>query len=243
MSDRGCYKARARRLHRGPRGVLLLGMAWVVIAAGPAAAGSITGTVRFAGAVVEPKKLPVTVNQAVCGTEKDAESIVLSPQKGIRNVVVSLQTPPPDATWTTPRPRVQLDQRQCVFIPHVVIVPVGGTVEFLNSDRLLHNIRTHKTTNPAFNRTQPKGRTIPIAFNQPEIIRVDCDLHPWMRTWVVVAEHPFFALTNERGEFVLDNVPPGRYTLQIWQETLGTVTRDVTVGDGVTAVTVEMREK
>lgn len=243
MTDRGCCEARGRQLQRGPSGLLVLGMAWVVIAAGPAAAGSITGTVRLTGALVEPKKLPVTVNQAVCGREKDAEDIVLSPQKGIRNVVVSLQTPPPDATWTPPLPRVQLDQLQCVFIPHVVIVPVGGTVEFLNSDRLLHNIRTRATANPAFNRTQPKGRTIPIAFNQPEIIRVDCDLHPWMRTWVVVAEHPFFALTNERGEFALHNVPPGRYTLQIWQETLGTVTRDVTVGDGVTAVTVEMRGK
>ena len=61
--------------------------------------------------------------------------------------------------------------------------------------------------------------------------------------WVVVAEHPFYALSNDQGEFVLGNVPPGRYSLQLWQEALGKVARDVTVGDGITAVTVEMTGK
>jgi plastocyanin len=83
-----------------------------------------------------------------------------------------------------------------VFVPRVVVVPVGGTVEFLNSDRLLHNLHSAGTKNLTFNRTQPRGRTIPIVFKKPEIIQVGCDLHPWMRAWVVVAEHPFYAVTN-----------------------------------------------
>ena len=95
-------------------------------------------------------------------------------------------------------------------------------MEFLNNDRLLHNLHSASTSNAVFNRTQPKGRTIPIEFRKPEIIRIDCDLHPWMRAWVVVAEHPFYAVTDERGEFVLANVPPGQYTLHVWQESLGT---------------------
>jgi len=71
---------------------------------------------------------------------------------------------------------------------------------------------------------------------------VDCDLHSWMRAWVVVADHPFYVVTGVGGEFVLDNVPPGKYTLQIWQERLGTVTQEVTVADkGFSTVTVEMR--
>jgi hypothetical protein len=80
-------------------------------------------------------------------------------------------------------------------------------------------------------------------LKEPEIIRVDCDLHPWMRAWVVVADHPFYAVTNDRGEFMLDNVPPGEYTLRLWQESLGAVTNDVTVREeAITTVTVEMKK-
>src|SRR5262249_18220882 len=223
---------------------LLYLTAWCVVAGGTAWAGTIKGTVRFTGAAVEQKKLPVTVDHSVCGKEKDAEDIVLSPEKGIRNVVVSLQPPPPGATWPVSLPNVQMDQQQCVYVPRVVVVPVGGTVEFLNTDRLLHNLHSASTGNPTFNRTQPRGRTIPIVFKKPEIIRVDCDLHPWMRAWVVVAEHPFYAITNDQGEFMLDKVPSGTYTLQLWQESLGTVTQDVTVKDeAITTITVEMSKK
>ena len=116
-------------------------------------------------------------------------------------------------------------------------------MEFLNSDRLLHNLHSAGTDNPTFNRTPPKGRTIPIQFRRPEIVRIDCDLHPWMRAWVVVAEHPFHVVTNDRGDFALENVPPGPYTLQIWHESLGVMKKDVTVSDGVTTVTVKMVRK
>ena len=224
--------------------VLLWLAAWCVVAGGTAWSGTIKGTVRFTGAAVEQKKLPVTVDHSVCGKDKDAADLVLSPDKGIRNVVVSLQPPPPGATLPVSLSNVQMDQQQCVYVPRVVVVPVGGTVEFLNTDRLLHNLHSASTGNPTFNRTQPRGRTIPIVFTKPEIIRVDCDLHPWMRAWVVVAEHPFYAATNDQGEFVLDNVPPGKYSLQLWQESLGAVTQDVTVKDeAITAVTVEMSKK
>jgi plastocyanin len=224
--------------------VLFYLVAWCTVAGDTAWGGALKGTVRFTGPAVEQKKLPVTVDHSVCGKEKDAEDIVLSPEKGIRNVVVSLQPPPPGATWPVSLPNVQIDQQQCVYVPRVVVVPVGGTVEFLNTDRLLHNLHSNSTGNPTFNRTQPRGRTIPIMFTKPEIVRVDCDLHPWMRAWVVVAEHPFYAVTNDQGEFMLDNVPPSKYTLQIWQESLGAVTQDVTVKDeAITTVTVEMSKK
>jgi plastocyanin len=223
---------------------LLCLAAWCVVTGGTAWAGTIRGTVRFTGPAFVQKKLPVTVDHHVCGKEKDAEDLVLSPEKGIRNVVVSLQPPPPGAKWPVALPVVQIDQQQCLFVPRVVLVPAGGTVEFLNTDRLLHNLHSDSKGNPKFNRTQPRGRTIPIVLKHPEIIRVDCDLHPWMRAWVVVAEHPFYAVTNEQGEFVLDNIPPGEYSLRLWQESLGTVTQDVTVRDeAITTVTVEMGKK
>jgi plastocyanin len=224
--------------------VLLCLASWCFVAGGTVWGGTIRGTVRLTGAAVDQQKLPVTVDQSVCGKEKDAGDIVLSSEKGIRNVVVSLQPPPPGPKWPVSAPIVQMDQEQCVFVPRVVVVPAGGTVEFLNSDRLLHNLHSASKENRIFNRTQPRGRTIPIVLEKPEIIRVDCDLHPWMRAWVVVADHPFYAVTNNQGEFMLDNVPPGEYTLRIWQESLGTVTKDVTVREEpITTVTLELSKK
>ncbi len=208
---------------------------------GTATAGSIEGHVRFTGATVSPKKLAVTVDRYVCGKDKDAEDLVLSSERGIRNAVVWLESPPQGPTGQSPPVVAQIDQKECVFIPRVVVVATGGTVEFLNSDRLLHNIHSFSTENPRVNRTQPKGRTIPITLSKPEIIRVACDLHPWMRSWVVVADHPFYAVTGTEGEFTLTNVPPGNYTIKVWQESLGTVTKEITVGgEETTSAQVEM---
>jgi len=211
----------------------------VIVAAVPAGAGVIRGVVVFTGAL-EQKKLPVTIDQYICGKEKQAEDLLVGAQRGVRNAVVWLQTPPPGAHWPNAPVRVEMDQKACSFVPRVVLVPVGGTVEFLNSDRLLHNLHSASKDNPTFNRTQPRGRAIPIAFAKPEIVRVDCDLHSWMRAWVVVADHPFYALTGEAGEFELPSVPPGKYTLQIWQEKLGIATREVTVSADEARVRVEL---
>ena len=79
-----------------------------------------------------------------------------------------------------PADKVEIDQNGCVFVPRVVVVPAGGTVDFLNSDRLLHNIHATPKLNVSFNRTQPKDRTIPVTFAKPEIVRINCDLHSWM---------------------------------------------------------------
>ena len=228
----------------GRRWAVVGAVTWLVVA-GPASAASIKGTVQFAGGAAEQKKLAVTIDQYVCGKDKDPESLVLSPQKGIRNAVVWLDAPTSGKFETPPAP-IQMDQHQCVFVPRVVVVPVGGTVEFLNSDRLLHNIHTISRENSSYNRTQPKGRTIPLTFSKPEIVRISCDLHSWMRAWVVVMvmEHPFYAVTNADGAFVLANIRSGTYKLQVWQESLGITSRDVVVGsDDVSGVTIEMRPK
>ena len=223
--------------------VITFTIAWC-LAVGRSWAETIKGNVRYTGAPIEKKKLSVTIDQYICGKEKEPEELVLSSNNGIRNAVVSLQTPPPGAKADWKLPPAKMDQKQCSFVPRVVIVPVGGTMEFLNSDRLLHNVRSAAKQNSPFNRAQPHARTISFVFKEPELLRVDCDLHSWMRGWVVVAAHPFYAVTNEQGEFNLENVPAGKYTLQIWQESLGTVTQDVTVGSKATAtVTVEMRKK
>lgn len=206
-----------------------------------AASGTIKGTVVVKGTVPELKKLAVTIDQYVCGKEKNPEDLVLSPQGGIRGAVVWLDKPPAAANAEALPPTIAMDQKDCAFAPRVVVVPAGGKIDFLNSDRLLHNLHATPTANPPFNRTQPKGRTITISFSHPEIIRVTCDLHSWMRGWVVVAEHPFYSITDGAGDFALRGLPPGRYTLKAWQERLGTISKEVIVGDqDPTPVTLEM---
>src|SRR5467141_2113573 len=214
----------------------------VIVPAVPAGAGAIRGVVVFTGAA-EQKKLPVTIDQYICGKEKQAEDLLVGAQRGIRNAVVWLQTPPPAAHWPNAPVKAEMDQKACAFVPRVVLVPVGGTVEFLNSDRLLHNLHSASKDNPTFNRTQPRGRAIPIAFAKPEIVRINCDLHSWMRAWVVVMDHPFYAVSDSEGQFSLDKVPPGKYTLNVWHETLGTVTKDVTVGETDATTVIEVGRK
>jgi plastocyanin len=223
---------------------LLALAACAVVPPGATFAGEIQGKVVLTGAVPEPRRVPVTIDQYVCGTEKPATDLLVSPAREVRNVVVWLENPPPGAPSSAPPSPRQMDQKECVFSPRVVLVPAAGTVEFLNSDRLLHNLHASPRDNPPFNRTQPKGRTIPITFERPEILRIDCDLHSWMRGWVIVARHPFYALTDDQGRFKLDNVPPGHYTLRVWHERLGESTNAVTVvGDGAAPVTIELRSR
>jgi len=214
------------------------------VAAANVSAATIKGNVRYSGTRVEKKTFPVTIDQYLCGKEKEAGDLVLSSANGIRNVVVSLNGVPAGSKAPVNPAPAKMDQKQCVFVPRVVVVPAGGTVEFLNSDRLLHNVRGGGKDNPPFNRAQPHARTIAIGFKSPEVLRVDCDLHSWMRGWIVVAEHPFYAVTNEEGEFVFENVPPGKYKLQAWQEILGRVDQEVAVsGEGTQTITVRMEKK
>jgi len=216
-------------------------LAALLLAPGLALCGSIKGKVVFAGAVPSPKKVDVTIDQYVCGTAKDPDDLLLSSQKELKNAVVWIDNPPDGKAPVLPD-KVEMDQSKCEFIPHIVIVPAGGTVDFLNSDRLLHNIHTTPKINPAINRTQPKSRTIPITFEKPEIVRINCDLHAWMQAWVVVAAHSFYAITGADGQFSFDNLPPGTYKLSVWHERLGTVQATATVtGQQEAKVTVEMK--
>jgi len=218
-------------------------LAALLLAPGLAVCGSIKGKVVLAGAVPPAKKLDVTIDQYVCGTAKDPEDLLLSPQKELKNAVVWLENPPSGKTASPVLPnKVEMDQSKCEFIPHIVIVPAGGTVDFLNSDRLLHNIHTTPKINPSINRTQPKDRTIPFTFEKAEIVRINCDLHSWMQAWVVVAAHPFYAITGADGQFAFADLPPGQYKVQVWHERLGTVQASVTVtGQQEARVTVEMK--
>ncbi len=212
-------------------GIVSLGLIFLAPAAPQALAGSIVGRVTYAGNPPPPRSLPVTKDKDVCETEPHPdESLVLSPDRGIANVVVYVQDPPKAPPMPLPASPPRLDQRSCRFHPHVLIVPAGGTLEVLNNDGVLHNLHTYPKNNPTVNQAQPKFRKVmPVKIEKPDVIRLSCDVHPWMSGWLVVAPHAWYALTAPDGRFRIDDVAPGSYTLATWQEALGVQTARVTV--------------
>ena len=215
----------------------------VLLVAPSLSAASLKGTVVVSGAIPSQNKVDITIDQFVCGTDKEAGDLVLSPRKELSNAVVWIENPPAGAPAAAKRANVDIDQKECVFIPRIVIVPAGHTVFFLNSDRLLHNIHATPSLNVEFNRTQPKNRSIPITFSKPEIVHITCDLHPWMTAWVVVAAHPFYAVTGPDGQFAFDNLPLGQYKLHVWHERLGETETTATVGEQPKPVTIKMKAR
>jgi len=201
-----------------------------LLVAGPARAGDIVGKVRYAGTAPVPAKIQVTKDQAVCGkaTHVD-ESLIVGADKGVMYVVVKVADPK-DGKKMTPAKKPSLDQNGCKFVPHVEIVPAGAEIDIVNSDGILHNIHSFPKNNTPFNKAQPKFKKVmPATFEKPDIIQVKCDVHSWMNGWVVVAEHPYYAITDASGAYTISGVPAGTYTLETWQEKLGKQTKSVTV--------------
>ena len=212
-------------------------------AAFAASGGIISGRVVFVGDPLAAKKIKVTKDNDKCGAEVTAEDLVVSPDKGIQNAVVSVSglKGTPVKTDTSPT----LDQKGCTFRPHILIVPVGTGVDILNSDGVLHNFHTYSNKNPVLNKAQPGfKKKMSETFAQPEVIKINCDAHPWMSGWIVVTDHPYIDATDNTGAFKIVDVPPGTHTVEVWHETLGKVTKTVTVKAGEeTKLTIELAKK
>ena len=204
--------------------------ALALLGAAPALAGDIVGKVRYAGTAPAPAKIQVTKDQAVCGkaTHVD-ESLIVGADKGVMYVVVKVADPK-DGKKMTPAKKPALDQNGCKFVPHVEIVPAGAEIDIVNSDGILHNIHSFPKNNPPFNKAQPKFKKVmPATFAKADIVQVKCDVHSWMNGWVVVAEHPYYAITDASGAYTISGVPAGTYTIETWHEKLGKQTKSVTV--------------
>lgn len=191
--------------------------------------GTISGTVKYSGQAPAPKKLEVTKDKEVCGkTEKVDESLVVGADGGVKFAVVAITNitkgKAMEAKGTT------LDQAGCHYQPHVLLVAPNEEVKILNNDGILHNIHTFSKKNPAMNRAQPKfKKELQEKFATPETFEVKCDAHAWMSGWIVVQDHPYYAVTDEKGAFTLTDVPPGDYEIKVWHEKLGEQTQKVTV--------------
>ncbi len=193
--------------------------------------GSISGTIKLKGDAPAAKMLKVDKDQATCGHDSiPSEALILSADNGIKNAVISITDITSGKKFSDEK--VEVDQKKCIFIPHVTLAPKGKEVDLLNSDDVMHNLHSYSMKNTAFNEGVTGGGKLPKTFEYAETIKVTCDVHTWMTSWLIVQDNPYYVLSDENGSYKIDNIPAGDYTLQVWQESLGKTTQKVSVKAG-----------
>lgn len=199
--------------------VALAGLMWGGLAWGN---GVVEGTVRLDGPAPALAPLPVVKDTSSCGKEKPNETILLGSQGTLKNVVVyisGVKPPVPPA----PTANASVDQQGCVYLPHVQAVTVGTSLTLMNNDRVLHNVHANLGPIQVFNVAMPiKGQKLPMKLAKPGVIKLQCDAgHTWMSAYLHVFDHPYFAVTDDKGRFVIRDIPPGQHTVEYWHETVG----------------------
>jgi plastocyanin len=182
--------------------------------------GALAGKVTLSGLAPRLATLPVTRDMKICGNNKPDESLAVSQGGAVQNAVV----------WFTDVPlpkdfkhgKEKLDQQQCTFVPHVLVAAVGTTVDVVNSDKALHNVRAQSGDVKLMNYAMPiPGHVVPTRLKKEGIFKVSCDVHPWMRAWLLVLPTAAFAVTGENGTYRIAGVPAGKHKVRIWHERLG----------------------
>jgi plastocyanin len=149
--------------------------------------------------------------------------------------VVYLESAPRGAFETDEGGHAVMDQRNETFVPHVLAITTGTTVDFPNSDKLYHNVFSLSKTRRFDLGRYAAGHSQSVRFERPGIVRVFCDIHSHMNAFILVFSHPFFALTDQEGRYRIENVPPGTYGVIAWNEGISSETKPVTVPEGGSA--------
>jgi hypothetical protein len=165
--------------------------------------------------------------------------MVVGPDGALKNAFVRIAEGM-DRRFAPPAAPVTLDQRGCLYVPRVVGLQVGQPLAVLNSDATLHNVHTASHDNPAFNFGMSlQGQETLRYFHSEEVmIPVRCNVHSWMTGYIGVLWHPFFAVTEDDGQFAIRGLPAGAYVIAAWHERLGVIERAVTLGPDETAEVV-----
>ena len=197
---------------------------------------SVLGRVRLEGTKPESAHIN-TASDPTCAKAHPggvtSEDFVVGSEGTLENVVVFISDGMNDKSFDVPAEPVTIEQKGCVYKPHVIAVRANQKLKIVNSDNTLHNIHPVPTNNREWNKAQPGGSTLEETFAREEIaIPVKCNVHPWMRSYIAVFKHPYFAVTGKDGSFDLSNLPPGEYTLKAWHEKLGVMLQKVTVAAG-----------
>jgi plastocyanin len=196
----------------------------------PATAGSVSGVVKYAGAVPKPAKIDMSQDPACKGDNK-VETLVVN-NGDLENAFVYVKDGLGSRTFDVPTTDVTLDQKGCRYHPHVLGIMTGQKLKVVNSDDTTHNIHPTPKDNREWNESQPpKAPPIEKSFAREEImLPVKCNQHPWMKMYINVVKSPFFAVTDKDGKYDLKGLPPGTYTIAVVQEKLGEQTQKVTIG-------------
>jgi hypothetical protein len=201
--------------------------------------GRIEGLVRLLGETIpSPTRVENATDPKACGRAHTLEDIVVSSaNRGIRYAIVSLGNVPATAIPAFEPETLVLDNTECRFSPHAAVLTAGSTLEARNSDPILHT--THLYGPADVNISLPlQGARSARVLDRPGLYLVKCDIHGWMQAILRVDDHPFHAVTDERGAFVIDDVPAGDYVLEVSHERLGQRTAGVIVEEGVTTSAV-----
>jgi len=205
---------------------LVLLVAAGAAAPGSAADGTIKGTVdiRRSLLVTEPRPASSALG---AGPRRPAE---------FRPAVVYLEKAPGGAFELPEGGRTSMDQRDQAFVPHVLAITVGTTVDFPNSDLTFHNVFSLSRTKSFDLGRYSRGKSKAVRFDRPGVVQVFCDIHSHMSAYILVFAHRYFAVTDRAGTYAIDRVPPGTYTLAVWHEGEVRETRTVTVSDAGTSL-------
>ena len=204
----------------------------------PSTAGNVSGMVMVEGELPAPEELMMNSDpNCVTAATNTQSSTYVGSNGHLGNVFVYVREGLGDMTFPTPTEVVTLNQEGCRYIPHVLGIQVGQTLNIINSDPTLHNIHAIPEANEEFNMGQPiQGMEFARTFDNVEVmVPMRCDVHGWMNSYIGVLDHPFFAVTGEDGMFDISTLPPGDYVIEAWHEALGTQTQNVTVTTGGTA--------
>jgi plastocyanin len=200
----------------------------------PATAATITGKVSFDGE--KPKAIQIRMDaEAACAAlHKEpvyAEQVVLNDNNTLQYVFVYVKEGLGDKSFEVPKEPVVLDQKGCIYHPHMIGLQTGQELKVLNSDPTTHNIHPQPQNNREWNKSMSPGVSpLEQKFAREEVmIPVKCNVHPWMKSYIGVVKHPFFAITGKEGTFEIKGLPPGDYTIEAWHEKLGSTTQKVTV--------------
>jgi len=199
--------------------------------------GSVSGVVRFGSRYPKRKKIRISKDNETCGTIKRSEKFLVSKEnKGLQNVLVTIEGVKAGKAPHIAK-SITLQQKGCTYVPHFQVAEVGADgvdLKLVNDDGIFHNVHTYLGDSTVFNVPQlGTQHEITQKLSGPGVVKVNCDVHDWMSADIVLLkDNPYYAVTNKNGEFLIDDIPPGTYTVKAWHEALGTMTKEVTVSDG-----------
>jgi plastocyanin len=205
-----------------------------VAAAAPLGSAGITGTISYSGTA--PARARIRLDRDCTALHEApvlAETVIVNENGTLQNVFVYIKEGLGDRTFPVPTEPVVMDQNGCVYTPHVFGIQVGQTLKILNSDPFLHNLHTLPEKNRSANIAMPQqGDEREQTFRVSEVMmKIKCDVHPWMSSYAGILDHSYYSVSNSEGDFTIDELPAGTYTIEAWHEEYGVSTQTVTIAD------------